>query len=594
MSQENKPRRLVHLVLGGMSIVALALIGQLIRVQFGPYAPVFAAREAEDQGLTETLPPVRGLIYDRDGRLMASNTTWYLVDVEVEQLTQSSRVEIAALLSGLLSLPYEDLHDQIDKPWESRQEVRIRLTREDNEGVRWPIWIDQGAADVIESLYDHPASIDLSGLALVPRNRRFYPAGGIAGHVLGFVNQEGQGFYGVEGYYDDWLSGNPIEVERVFIPPEAQLQPNPPAGVNLVLTIDLEIQQMVETVLEGAMERTRAESGQIIVMVPSSGEILAMAASPQLDPNDYESWLSQDRVVPLPIGPAVAAHYEPGSTFKVLIMASALDAGEVEPSDIYIDTGMIEIGGHQIENWDQEAWGPQTMVECMAHSLNVCLAYVGAEKLGAVLMYPYLSSFGIGQLTGIDLEGEVPGVLRTPRHPEWTEADLGTNSFGQGVSVTSVQLITAAGAIANGGVMVQPHIVRQVVGPRGVYWPSTTVLGHPIEPETAATLTDMLWQSLQDEASLVGVAGYQLAGKTGTAQIATGHGYDPRWTVASFIGWGPISDPRFIVLVRLDKPAYSPWGSVVAAPVFEEVVERLVVLMEIPPDSVRTALTQSE
>ncbi len=594
MSQENKPRRLVHLVLGGMSLVALALIGQLIRVQFGPYAPVFAAREGENQGLTETLPPVRGLIYDRDGRLMASNTTWYLVDIEVGQLTQSSRVEIAALLSGLLSLPYEDLHDQIDKPWESRQEVRIRLTREDNEGVRWPIWIDQGAADVIESLYDHPAEIDLSGLALEPRNRRFYPSGGIAGHVLGFVNQEGQGFYGIEGYYDDWLSGKPIEVERIFIPPEARLQPNPPAGVNLVLTIDLEIQQMVEIVLEGAMERTRAESGQIIVMEPSSGEILAMAASPQLDPNDYESWLSQERDVPLPIGPAVAAQYEPGSTFKVLVMASALDAGEVEPGDIYIDTGMIEIGGHQIENWDQEAWGPQTMVECMAHSLNVCLAYVGSEKLGAVLMYPYLSGFGIGHLTGIDLEGEVPGLLRTPRHPEWTEADLGTNSFGQGVSVTSVQLITAVGAIANGGVMVQPHIVRQVVGPRGVYWPSTTVLGHPIEPETAVTLTQMLWQSLQDEASSVGVAGYQLAGKTGTAQIASGHGYDPRWTVASFIGWGPISDPGFIVLVRLDKPAYSPWGSVVAAPVFEEVVERLVVLMEIPPDSVRTALTQSE
>lgn len=594
MPQDKKPRRLVILVLTGMSLVALALVGQLIRVQFGPYAPVFAAREDENQGVTETLPPVRGLIYDRDGRLMASNTTWYLVDIEVGQLTRSSRVEIAAVLSGLLALPYEDLHAQIDKPWETRSEVRIRLTFEDNEGVRWPIWIDQGAADVIEGLYDHPASIDLSGLALVPRNRRFYPAGGIAGHVLGFVNQEGLGFYGIEGYYDEWLSGKPIEVERVFIPPEARLQPNPPAGVNLVLTIDLEIQQMVEAVLEGAMERTSAESGQIIVMVPSNGEILAMATWPQLDPNDYESWLSQEGETQLPIGPAVAAQYEPGSTFKVLIMAAALDAGKVEPNDIYIDTGMIEVGGHQIENWDQEAWGPQTMVECLAHSLNVCLAYVGSEKLGAPLMYPYLSSFGIGQMTGIDLEGEVSGLLRTPRHPEWTEADLGTNSFGQGVSVTSVQLLSAVGAIANQGVMVQPHVVRQVVGPRGVYWPSTTVLGHPLEPETAATLSYMLGESLKDEATQVDVEGYQLAGKTGTAQIATGHGYDPRWTVASFIGWGPIFDPRFIVLVRLDKPAYSPWGSVVAAPVFEEVVERLVVLMEIPPDDVREAQSQGQ
>jgi cell division protein FtsI/penicillin-binding protein 2 len=569
-----------------MGLVVLVLVGQLIRVQFGPYAPVFAAREEAGSGIRETLPPVRGLIYDRDGRLMATNTTWYLVDVEVGHLTGASRVEIAALLSGLLTLPYEDLHEQIDKPWETRNEVRIRLTRRDDEEIRWPIWIDQGAAEVIEGLQDNPEAIDLSGLALVPRNRRLYPVGTIAGHVLGFVNQEGQGFYGIEGYYDDWLAGKPIEIERVFIPPEARLQPNPPAGVNLVLTIDLEIQQMVESVLERAVQNSMSESGQIIVMDPRNGEILAMGAWPLLDPNDYESWLTQESGELKVIGPAVAAQYEPGSTFKVLTMAAAVDAGMVEPYDIYIDTGMIEIGGHQVQNWDEGVWGPQTMVECLMNSLNVCLAHVGAEELGAVLLYQYLSDFGIGQMTGIDLEGEVSGLLRTPRHPDWTEADLGTNSFGQGVSVTPIQLITAAASIANDGVVVQPHVVRQVVGPRGVYWPNPSDLGTPLKPETATTMNDMLWESLQGEASQVRVEGYQLAGKTGTAQIPTGFGYDPHWTIASFVGWGPISDPRFIVLVRLDKPAASPWGSVVASPVFEEVVERLVVLMEIPPDSV--------
>jgi cell division protein FtsI/penicillin-binding protein 2 len=265
-------------------------------------------------------------------------------------------------------------------------------------------------------------------------------------------------------------------------------------------------------------------------------------------------------------------------------MAAALDAGVVTPDEVFLDTGHIEVGGNVIRNWDGRAWGPQDMVGCLRYSLNVCLAHVAAEELGALRFYAYLTAFGIGQLSGVDLAGEVPGQLRTPRHPEWTESDLGTNAFGQGVSVTPIQLITAVGAIANGGVMVQPHIVRQVVGPEGAYWPKTTVLGQPISRQTAETLTAMLVEAVQGETRFVHIPGYVLAGKTGTAQVPTERGYDPRWTVASFVGWGPVRDPRFIVLVRIDKPQTSPWGAVIAAPVFQKVAERLVVLMGIPPD----------
>jgi cell division protein FtsI/penicillin-binding protein 2 len=268
-------------------------------------------------------------------------------------------------------------------------------------------------------------------------------------------------------------------------------------------------------------------------------------------------------------------------------MASALDSGVVTPDLEFVDTGEIEVGGHPIRNWDGEAWGPQTMLGCMEHSLNVCLAWVASEKLGAALMYTYLNEFGVGQLTGVDLAGEVAGQLRTPRHPEWTESDLGTNSFGQGVSLTPIQLLTAVSAVANKGTMVQPHVVRQVVGPDGVYWPKSTILGKPISVETATLLTEMLTTSLEGETNYASVPGYRLAGKTGTAQIPTERGYDPTGTIASFVGWGPISDPEFIVLVRLDRPKISPWGSVVAAPVFRSVVERLVVMLEIPPDAVR-------
>jgi len=265
-------------------------------------------------------------------------------------------------------------------------------------------------------------------------------------------------------------------------------------------------------------------------------------------------------------------------------MAAALSAGVVKPDDVFVDTGMIEVGGVPIRNWDFGAWGPQTMIGCMQYSLNVCLAYVASQKLTASPFYSYLTDFGIGQLTGIDLSGEVAGQLRTPRHPEWTESDLGTNAFGQGVSVTPIQLITAASAVANGGAMVQPHVVREVASPQGTFRPKPVVLGRPITPEAAHTLTQMLALSLEGETRRATIAGYQLAGKTGTAQIPGENGYDPKWTIASFLGWGPVDDPRFIILVRLDKPKSSPWGSVVAAPVFQEVVERLVVLLQIPPN----------
>jgi len=586
-------RRRIRFVLFLMAGAVTALVVQLVRVQFGPYAPVFAARAEYGASRVEKVVPARGQIYDRNGNLLASNGTMFYLEIEVRQLTELSQKDIPLTLSKLLLLPLEDLYAQVTTDWAALGQYRIRLTRKDANGNPWPISVDKTVAEVINGFLADPLAPDLSGLDLVPAPKRIYPAGTIAGHVLGFVNQEGQGFYGVEGYYDEWLSGKPITIHRQFIPLEARLQPDPPAGVNLVLTIDLAVQQMVETALKEAIESSLAESGQVIVMDPRNGEILAMAAWPVLDPNHYEPWLpdttEEEKGNPV-ITPGVAGTYEPGSTFKVMTMAAALDLDRVKPETEFIDTGQIEVGGHIIRNWDGRSWGQQTMVGCLQHSLNVCLAWIAADKLGATDLYAYLSRFGVGRLTGVDLAGEVSGKLRTPRDPDWTEPDMGTNSFGQGVSVTPMQLLTAVSAIANYGDMVQPHIVRQVVGPQGAYWPQPAVLSRPITRQTAETLTTMLAQSLEGETRYAVVPGYRLAGKTGTAQIATEKGYDPKWTVASFVGWGPLPEPRFLVLVRIDKPATAPWGSVIAAPVFQEIVERLVVMMGLPPD---TSLAQA-
>jgi cell division protein FtsI/penicillin-binding protein 2 len=588
VNQDGVTRRRIRFILMVMGAAVAALVAQLVRVQFGPYAPVFAARAEYSASQIEEVVPSRGQIYDRNGNLLATNASMFYLEIEVRQLTEESQRQIPLTLSKLLLLPLEDLYAQVTTDWASMGQYRIRLTRKDADGDPWPLTVDKTVAEVLNGFLADPVAPDLSGLDLVAAPKRTYPAGTVAGHVLGFVNQEGQGFYGVEGYYDEWLAGKPITIHRASIPIEAELEPDPPAGVNLVLTIDLAIQQMVETALKEAIESSSAESGQVIVMDPRNGEILAMAAWPVLDPNHYEPWLpeeiEQGQGNPV-ITPGVAGTYEPGSTFKVLTMAAALDLDRVKPETEFIDTGEIEVGGHTIRNWNGQSWGQQSMIGCLQHSLNVCLAWIASDRLGATDMYTYLGRFGVGSLTGIDLAGEVSGELRTPRDPDWTEPDLGTNSFGQGVAVTPIQLMTAVSAVANHGDMVQPHVVRQVVGPQGAYWPQTTVIGRPISRATAETLTDMLAKSLEGETRYASIPGYRLAGKTGTAQIATEKGYDPKWTVASFIGWGPLPDPRFMVLVRIDKPETSPWGSVIAAPVFQEIAERLVVMLGLPPNT---------
>jgi cell division protein FtsI/penicillin-binding protein 2 len=572
------------MVLIVLALSMIALIVQLIRVQFGPFAPVFALQDESGLGAIEKRLADRGLIFDRDGKLLATNNSLFFLEVETHQLTDTSVKDISVVVAALLDLSQSDIRAQLVNSRESEDYYRIRLKQPISEGGRIPIRIDRVAAGILEKFLDDPFGPDLTGLALVPTQERIYPAGELTGHVLGFVNQEGKGFFGVEGYYDDWLSGKPVDIQKRFIPLEAGSQPDPTAGANLVLTIDLDIQQTAATALRNAIERTQAESGQIIIMDPQNGEILAMVAWPALDPENYEEWLVGEIDEELVVSPAVAGQYEPGSTFKALVMAAAINEGVVRPEDEFIDEGEIEIGGHIIRNWDGEAWGLQTMQGCMQYSLNTCLAFVGYHKLQAARFYAAMETFGIGSLTGIDMAGEVPGKMRIPGDPSWTESDLGTNSFGQGLSVTPIQLLTAVSAIANGGVMVLPHVVKEIVSPQGEYWPKATVLGRPIQHETAQTITDMLFSALEAESSLSLVEGYKLAGKTGTAQLVTDFGYDPNLTIASFIGWGPIDDPRFVVYVRIDKPQNSPWGSVVAAPVFREVVERLVVQLGIPPE----------
>jgi cell division protein FtsI/penicillin-binding protein 2 len=573
---------LLILLYASMSMVVV----QLIRVQFGPFAPVFSSQAEKQTGLIVKILPDRGKIYARDGDLLATNRVMYYVDVELNRLTDQSRKDIPAVLAELLQVERRDLMKQLVVDEEGGGLVRVRLRYPAEDDYALPIILNREAGEILRHFLQDPFGPDLSGLALDPIQQREYPVGNLLGHALGFVNQANEGYFGVEKAYDDWLSGEAVEAVRETIPLEAGRQPDPTAGVNLVLTLDVDIQQMVHDELRKALEWSGAESGQVIITNPRTGEILAMTAIPALDPVDYDEWFDDPEGEISVITPAVAGQFEPGSTFKVLVMAAALNEGVLSPEDEFIDEGEIEVGGHIIRNWDGEAWGPQTMTDCIRNSLNVCFAYIASSKLGAAHLYRTLDAFGIGKLTNVDLAGEVPGKLRMPRDPYWSESDLATNSFGQGVSVTPIQLVAAVGAIANAGELVQPHIVQQVSSPQGVYWPKPKVIGRPIRAETAQTLTEMLILLQRGDEPQDLIPGYRLAGKTGTAQIPSDFGYEARTTIASFIGWGPVEDPQFLIFVRLDRPKISPWGSTVAAPVFKDIAEQLIIHLEIPPTNV--------
>ncbi|MFN2194930.1 MAG: peptidoglycan D,D-transpeptidase FtsI family protein [Anaerolineales bacterium] len=572
-------------------IAAVIIVGRILIIQNGPQAETLKEQSDSFLGFQQKVLPVRGQVYDRWGNLLAGNKTLYQIGVELQHVKNPETIALAL-----------DVYTGADY-----SEVYRIASQEPSKDAVYAVLQDFVPADKIAQLEEFKKQVDEGGLgeskkkdALPPSLDgliwnahlvRAYPEHELASNLLGFVSREGRGYFGIEEKYNDLLSGSTRQIWVANDPNQVQSLPTPPEGASLILTIDREIQDTVEEILDRSVETTGSASGTIIVLQPETGEILALASTPRMDLNEFWDY---GNVYPgsTPFNRAVSQAYEPGSVFKVFTMASALDSGAVKPNTSFLDTGVFNIGGITIQNWNLAAWGPQDMVGCMQHSLNVCLAWVASE-MGAKTFYEYLQRFGIGHLTGVDMAGEVAGRLKLPGDGDWYEADLGTNSFGQGVSTTPLQMIAGVAAIANEGKMVTPHIVRAVVDNGRQYEVTPQVAGYPIKQKTARTLTDMLTTSLQKESSSALVPGYQVAGKTGTAEIPTPAGYTTGVTNASFVGWGPSDDPKFVIYVWLEKPTTSPWGSVVAAPVFSEVAQRLVILMDLPPDEVRTALTSN-
>lgn len=515
-------------------------------------------------GRSITLTPKRGEVRTSDNFPIAANKLEYLVFANPKQITEIDTT--AQILSPLLEVEVASISSllSLNRYWVA---LSPGVSFEKKEKIE---------------------KIGIKGIGFDEQFVRYYPEASTAAQLLGFVgkNDEGknQGYFGLEGYYDRQLRGREAKAVQIHDalgrPILARMDDTGGGddGRDLVLHIDRAIQYLVENELKKGIQKYGAQGGMIIVMNPKTGALLSMASFPTFDQREYGVYDEG-----LFKNPVVSSTYEPGSTFKPLIMSSAIDAGLVTAkSECTRCDGSVSIGGYEIRTWNNKYHPNVTMTEVIQYSDNTGMVFA-AQKLGLKRMLSYLGKFGIGELTGIDLQGEVPANLREP--DSWYPIDLATASFGQGISLTPIQLISAFSAIANGGMRMEPHVVAKIETADGKIIPvSEKILSRPISASTAKVITEILVNAVdKGEAKFAKPKGYRIAGKTGTAQIPINGHYDPNKTIASFIGFAPADDPKFIMLVIVDRPTSSIFGAETAAPIFFNIARKLLLYYGVNP-----------
>lgn len=541
--------------------VALLLAWRLVYWQVIARDQVLRHRAAP-----QVRPPqqaLRGTIRDRNGYLLAVDTTEYTLGVSANLVSDPQA--LAAKVAPLVGRPEEEL---------------VQAFRSNDRYV--PI-----ASTLPYTVGQSLINLDEPALVVEPVVKRAYPNGPLAAHVLGFVNAAGEG-YGLERTLADWLEGHVSPIAEGTVAEEVKLGARPFAptreGVDVILTLDRNVQFMAEQELQAAVEEYGAEGGTIIVMDPFTGDVLAMANWPSYDPNEYAT-TPPERFV----NPAIAKQYEPGSVFKPITVAGALDSGAISPNVVYRDTGVIEVGGRLIRNWDGGSRGIITLSEILGYSVNTATAWINVQ-LGVERFVEYVKAFGFGQPTGLGLGEEAKGYVKEPGDGLWHPSDLGTNAFGQGIAVTPIQMIDAYTAFLNDGAVVQPRLVKAVIDRGRVREMEVRVRSRPVSPETAQLMHELLVKAVKIGIPNARIEGYQVGGKSGTAEVPIPGGYHPTDTIASFIGFAPADAPRFLILVKLDKPkGLYRWGSQSAAPTFQRLARRLLTYWNVPPDEWRTA-----
>ena len=522
----------------------------------------------------------RGNILANDGSILAARDDAYLVYAYLPKV-KDDYSKIADQLAPLFIDKGPGEEEYNEKLLDEANRIKSILNRENTSWIPLKHKVTPNVKNTIEALH-------LSGIGFELEETRAYPEASTAANLLGFVGKDAQGrdkgYFGIEGNYDLTLSGKPGYLSResdasgIPILLGETRETLAIEGVDLLTNIDKAIQLIVEKGLKEGIERYGASAGTVIVMNPASGGIVASASYPSYDPKNYTDY--SDEVFK---DPAISAGFEPGSVFKVVIMASALDAGVVE-KDTKCDIcgGPLKVDKYVIETWDKKYRPDSNMVDAIVHSDNVGMVFV-AQKLGADRLFEYLNRFGIGKTTGIDLQGEFTPMLR--EKGTWNIVDVSTAGFGQGVAVTPIQLLRSVSAIANGGVMVTPKVIQKIIGDD---WEQEIKVPSPkrvISKEASREVTLMMVEAAKKgEAKWTHLRGYRVAGKTGTAQIPIAGHYDKEKTIASFVGFAPYDDPKFVMLVTLREPSSSPWASETAAPLWYSIAKELFYYFGIQPE----------
>jgi cell division protein FtsI (penicillin-binding protein 3)/stage V sporulation protein D (sporulation-specific penicillin-binding protein) len=434
-------------------------------------------------------------------------------------------------------------------------------------------------------------ALKLPGIDYIRESSRLYPEAGLGGHLFGFLgsNSDGtlSGKYGVEGFFDDALTGTPgfLRSEgdiagRLIASADRAFQPAID-GADVVLTIDRNIQYFVCDQLKKTVLEYNADGGSVVVVEPKTGRVLAMCGLPDFDPNNYGQVANIDQFN----NPAIFNAYEPGSVFKPLTMSAALDVGAVEPTTTYEDTGTIMVDGWDkpISNADNKTFGVVTMTQVLENSVNTGTIFAMRET-GQDQFVDYVKKFGFGEPTGIEIDTESVGDISSLKNK--AEVYAATASFGQGITVTPIQLVMAFAALANGGVLLEPQIIDEIKYSDGVVDKREKKEVRRVVSERAASLIGAMLVSVVEigHGKKAGVPGYYIAGKTGTAQVASGGSYESNKNIGTFAGFGPVSSPRFAMTVRIDNPHDVGWAESTAAPLFGAIADFILKYYEVPPE----------
>jgi len=517
---------------------------------------------------TITLPAVRGNILDRNGSLLVTNTPVFSIFASPDLISATERQDIAARLAPVLQL--------------TPGEIQVKLAT-----TRKFVYLARRVPAAVAQQLD---GLRLPGIGKIAETQRVYVDGGVAGssmaaNLLGFANDAGKGNYGVEGYYDKVLGGQPgFEAtvrdlaNRPIVLSDRQRR-DPVNGATLQLSLDSTIQVVAERALADGVQKYQAESGSLIIMEPQTGRIVAWADVPSYNANEFATTPTASFIDPI-----VSNLYEPGSVMKVVTLSGALDTHAITPDTRFNETGVAVVGGVAIRNWDNKAHGNVTMTQVLQNSLNV--GAVKAEQLeGSGNFYQYLKRFGIGSPTGVDLAAETSEPLRDLA--KWKPVELATASFGQGVDVTAIQMLAAVNVAATGGNLVWPHVVDQVIDSNGTRHPvRPRVIRQVVSAKTAQQMQQMMVGVVEHGSGFAArIDGFKnrIAGKTGTASIPENGKYLPDQTIGSFVGFLPADHPQFIMLVVTRKPQVLFEGAYVAAPIWKTVASALITQWQIAP-----------